>query len=124
MVIYLGGTFCDCPGLSALQHDQGPRAECYRTGTARTNIDLKRTETTGSRPRFAARARATGYVTPRRSAAPAQPRRGALNLFQATPQCLGDADIALTDVAAIAILQQRTLEQSHVENSQPEILVE
>ncbi|MGW0579503.1 ANTAR domain-containing protein, partial [Streptomyces sp. NPDC002920] len=49
---------------------------------------------------------------------------GALNLFQTTPQRLGDDDIALAqalaDVATIAILQQRTLEQSHVENSQLE----
>jgi len=49
---------------------------------------------------------------------------GALSLFQATPERLGDDDIALAqalaDVATIAILQQRTLEQSHVENSQLE----
>jgi hypothetical protein len=107
--------------LFALQHDQGPCVECYRTGTARTNIDLRRTETTGSWPRFAARARATGCVTTH--ARPLRLRNrvvGALNLFQTTPQRLGDDDIALADVATIAILQQRTLEQSHVENSQLE----
>lgn len=47
---------------------------------------------------------------------------GALNLFQTAPNPLGDDDIALAqalaDVATIAVLQQRTLEQSHVENSQ------
>ncbi|WP_420716011.1 MULTISPECIES: GAF domain-containing protein [unclassified Streptomyces] len=46
---------------------------------------------------------------------------GALDLFQPTPHRLGDDDIALAralaDVATIAILQQRTLERSHVENS-------
>ncbi|WP_328359268.1 GAF and ANTAR domain-containing protein [Streptomyces sp. NBC_00457] len=111
--------------LFALQHDQGPCVECYRTGTARTNISLTRSEVTVGWPRFAARARETGYVSTH--AIPLRLRRrvvGALNLFQATPHRLGDDDIvlaqALADVATIAILQQRTLERSHVENSQLE----
>ncbi|MFJ3308489.1 GAF domain-containing protein [Streptomyces sp. NPDC086549] len=111
--------------LFALQHDQGPCVECYRTGTARTNIDLTRAEGTADWARFAARARETGYVTTH--AIPLRLRNrvvGALNLFQTTDQRLGDDDIALAqalaDVATIAILQQRTLEQSHVENSQLE----
>ncbi|MGP3999577.1 GAF domain-containing protein [Streptomyces sp. 8N706] len=111
--------------LFALQHDQGPCVECYRTGTARTNIDLTRAEATVGWPRFAARAHETGYVTTH--AIPLRLRDrivGALNLFQNTPQRLGDDDIALAqalaDVASIAILQQRTLEQSHIENSQLE----
>ncbi|MDX3385384.1 GAF and ANTAR domain-containing protein [Streptomyces niveiscabiei] len=111
--------------LFALQHDQGPCVECYRTGAARTNIDLTHPETTAGWPRFASRARETGYV--RTHAIPLRLRSrvvGALNLFQTTPFRLGDDDIALAqalaDVATIAILQQRTLEQSHVENSQLE----
>jgi len=111
--------------LFALQHDQGPCVECYRTGTARTNIDLTRPEVTACWPRFAPRARETGYVTTH--AVPLRLRNrivGALNLFQTTPHRLGDDDIALAralaDVATIAILQQRTLEQSHVVNSQLE----
>ncbi|MGW3105049.1 GAF domain-containing protein [Streptomyces sp. NPDC001100] len=111
--------------LFALQHDQGPCVECYRTGAARTNIDLTRPETTAAWPRFARQARATGYVTTH--AIPLRLRNrvvGALNLFQTTAHRLGDDDIALAqalaDVATIAILQQRTLEQSHVENSQLE----
>ncbi|MFE2418831.1 GAF domain-containing protein [Streptomyces hokutonensis] len=111
--------------LFALQHDQGPCVECYRTGAARTNIDLNRAETTAAWPRFARQARATGYVTTH--AIPLRLRNrvvGALNLFQTTAHRLGDDDIALAqalaDVATIAILQQRTLEQSHVENSQLE----
>ncbi|MGI3204261.1 GAF domain-containing protein [Streptomyces sp. GLT-R25] len=109
--------------LFALQHDQGPCVECYRTGTARTNIDLTRPETAAAWPHFADRARETGYVTTH--ALPLRLRNrvvGALNLFQSAPHRLGDADIALAqalaDVATIAILQQRTLEQSHIENSQ------
>ncbi|MFI6494068.1 GAF domain-containing protein [Streptomyces sp. NPDC050564] len=111
--------------LFALQQDQGPCVECYRSGTARTNIDLTRPEPTVGWPRFAARARETGYVSTH--AIPLRLRSrvvGALSLFQATPERLGDDDIALAqalaDVATIAILQQRTLEQSHVENSQLE----
>ncbi|MBV1936903.1 GAF and ANTAR domain-containing protein [Streptomyces sp. BV286] len=109
--------------LFALQHDQGPCVECYHSGAARTNIDLTHQEAAANWPRFAARARETGYVTTH--ALPLRLRNrvvGALNLFQTTPHHLGDADIALAqalaDVATIAILQQRTLEQSHVENSQ------
>ncbi|MGF0174932.1 ANTAR domain-containing protein [Streptomyces sp. Marseille-Q5077] len=111
--------------LFALQHDQGPCVECFRSGTARANIDLLRPGTTADWPRFAARARETGYVTTH--AIPLRLRNrivGALNLFQSTPHHLGDDDIALAqalaDVATIAILQQRTLEQSQVENSQLE----
>lgn len=111
--------------LFALQHDQGPCVECYRTGAARTNIDLSRQDVTADWPRFAARARETGYVITH--ALPLRLRHrvvGALNLFQTAPHRLGDDDIALAqalaDVATIAILQQRTLEQSHIENSQLE----
>ncbi|KUO16977.1 GAF and ANTAR domain-containing protein [Streptomyces dysideae] len=111
--------------LFALQHDQGPCVECYRTGAARTNIDLRRAEVTTGWPRFAAQARETGYLATH--AIPLRLRSrvvGALNLFQTTSHRLGDDDIALAqalaDVATIAILQQRTLEQSHVENSQLE----
>ncbi len=111
--------------LFALQHDQGPCVECYRTGTARTNIDLTRPESAADWPRFAARARETGYVATH--AIPLRLRSrvvGALNLFQTSPHVLDRDDIALAqalaDVATIAILQQRTLEQSHVENSQLE----
>ncbi|MEU5041264.1 GAF and ANTAR domain-containing protein [Streptomyces griseorubiginosus] len=111
--------------LFALQHDQGPCVECYRTGKPRTNIDLTRPETTVAWPRFAVRARETGYEATH--AIPLRLRSrvvGALNLFQTEAHRLGDDDIALAralaDVATIAILQQRTLEQSHVENSQLE----
>ncbi|MEV0220039.1 GAF and ANTAR domain-containing protein [Streptomyces sp. NPDC050704] len=111
--------------LFALQHEQGPCVECYRSGSARTNIDLTCQETTAAWPQFAVRARETGYVATH--AIPLRLRNrvvGALNLFQATPHRLGEEDIALAqalaDVATIAILQQRTLEQSHVENSQLE----
>jgi GAF domain-containing protein len=111
--------------LFALQQDQGPCLECYRTGTARTDIDLTSPEQTMGWPRFAARARETGYVSTH--GVPLRLRSrvvGALSLFQTTGHRLGGDDIALAqalaDVATITILRQRTLEQSHVENSQLE----
>ncbi|MFF3153281.1 ANTAR domain-containing protein [Streptomyces sp. NPDC057910] len=109
--------------LFALQHDQGPCVECFRSGTARTNIDLNSPITTASWPRFAPRARETGYVTTHAIPLRLRDRNiGALNLFQKTPHRLGDNDIALAKalagVATITILQQRTLEQSHIETTQ------
>ena len=102
--------------LFALQHDQGPCVECYRSGPARTNIDLTRTH------------HPPGRTSPRRSletrsvATHALPLRlrgrvvGALDLFQTAPHHLSPHDLtlaqALADVATIAILQQRTLAQS------------
>ncbi|WP_405639498.1 GAF domain-containing protein [Streptomyces sp. NBC_00019] len=111
--------------LFALQHDQGPSVECYRTGAARTNIDLARPESATDWPRFAARARETGHAATH--AIPLRLRNrvvGTLHLCQNTPRKLGEDDIALAqalaDVATIAILQQRTLEQSYVENNRLE----
>ncbi|WP_331445101.1 GAF and ANTAR domain-containing protein [Streptomyces xanthochromogenes] len=109
--------------LFALQHDQGPCVECYRSGTARTNIDLNSHGATASWPRFAARARETGYVATHAIPLRLRDRNiGALNLFQKTPHLLGESEIALAKalagVATITILQQRTLEQSHIERTQ------
>ncbi|NGN67592.1 GAF and ANTAR domain-containing protein [Streptomyces sp. A7024] len=109
--------------LFALQHDQGPCVECYRSGAARTGIDLADPATAAQWPVFAPRALATGFTTTH--ALPLRLRNrviGALNLFHTKQSTLGDEDItlgqALADVATIAILQQRTLEQSHTEKGQ------
>ncbi len=109
--------------LFARQHDQGPCVECFHSGTPRTNIDLRRPDVTDLWPRFTPRALETGFVVTH--AIPLRLRDrvvGALNLFQASEHRLNDDDIslaqALADVATITILQQRTLEQSHVENAQ------
>lgn len=111
--------------LFALQHDEGPCVECCRSGAARSNIDLTGSLAAAAWPRFTPQARATGYVTTH--AVPLRLRHrvvGALNLFQTAPRRLGDDGIALAralaDVATITILQQRTLEQAHVEKSQVE----
>jgi len=109
--------------LFAVQHDQGPCVECYRSGDARTDIDLTGDLARTRWPRFTALAVETGFV--RTHAIPLRLRQrvvGALNLFQNEPGLFSDADQALAqalaDIATIAILQQRTLEQSHVERVQ------
>ncbi|MGW3284033.1 ANTAR domain-containing protein [Streptomyces sp. NPDC001002] len=109
--------------LLALQHDQGPCVECFHTGAARTNIDLRRPEAAAAWPRFTPRARELGFVATH--AIPLRLRDrvvGALNLFQLSVHRLDDSEIALAqalaDVATITILQQRTLEKTYVENTQ------
>ncbi len=109
--------------LFARQHDQGPCMECFRSGAPRTNIDLRRPEAAVDWPRFTPRAREIGFLMTH--AIPLRLRDrvvGALNLFQRTDSHLGADDVALAqglaDVATITILQQRTLERSHVENTQ------
>ncbi|MWA13565.1 GAF domain-containing protein [Streptomyces sp. BA2] len=109
--------------LFALQQEQGPCLDCYRSGTAHTNIALTGLEANTSWPRFAMRARAAGYamtqVLPLRQGDQAL---GTLNLFQAKPRVLGPDEIALAqalaDVATIAILQRRSLEQSELRRDQ------
>jgi transcriptional regulator with GAF, ATPase, and Fis domain len=100
--------------LFALHHDEGPCVECYRSGAARTNIDLTDPDVTADWPLFARGAQETGFV-----AATALPLRlrgrviGALGLFRTESTPLGVEDLtlaqALADVATISILQQRTL---------------
>ncbi|GAA1181927.1 transcriptional regulator with GAF, ATPase, and Fis domain [Kitasatospora gansuensis] len=109
--------------LFALQHDQGPCVECYRTGSPRLNIDLTDPHITQEWPQFATRARQTGFVVT--NAIPLRLRRrviGTLGLFQTDSAPLGAADItlaqALADIATIAIQQQRTLDHSEVERGQ------
>ncbi|WP_354645308.1 GAF and ANTAR domain-containing protein [Kitasatospora camelliae] len=109
--------------LFALQHDQGPCVDCYRTGAARTGIDLTDLRVVGDWEPFAAQARRIGFV-----AANAIPMRlrgrviGTLGLFQSKPGPLGSDDVllaqALADVATVAILQQRTLADSETERGQ------
>ena len=109
--------------LLALQHDQGPCVDCYRSGTPRTDIDLHDPQTTQHWPQFAAAAHKTGFVTA--NAIPLRLRGrviGVLGLFQTAPEPLSAADVtlaqALADVATIAILQQRTLAHSELERGQ------
>ncbi|GHE52376.1 transcriptional regulator [Streptomyces longispororuber] len=109
--------------LFALPTDEGPCVECYRTGTARLNIDLRVPSQVSAFPRFAERARQGDFVTGH--ALPMRVRRrvvGALNLFDTREQELSETDArvaqALADVATIAVLQHRTLVHTDVERAQ------
>lgn len=100
--------------LSQLQNSEGPCLDCYRSGLAVSCPDL-RTET-ARWPLFAPEALAAGFA-----GVHALPMRlrdeliGGMNLFTIAPGDL-DHDIlavgqALTDVAAIALLHERTAGQ-------------
>jgi transcriptional regulator with GAF, ATPase, and Fis domain len=109
--------------LFALQHDQGPCLDCYRSGSPLINIDLTDGQATSDWPQFAERARAAGFTIT--NAIPLRLRDqniGAVNLFQTDPARLSAEDTtlaqALADVATIAILQQRTLDHSELERGQ------
>ncbi|MEU7105080.1 GAF and ANTAR domain-containing protein [Streptomyces stramineus] len=109
--------------LFALQHEQGPCVECYHTGQAQLNIDLESARVTETFGPFAAHARQAGFrVT---HAIPMRLRHqiiGALNLFHSRSERISESDTqlaqALADVATIAILQQRTIEQVNVDKAQ------
>jgi GAF domain-containing protein len=106
--------------LLALQHEQGPCVDCYRSGTPRTNINLHDPDTSASWPQFATAAKATGFVSANTIPLRLRGRTiGVLGLFQTDPDPMSPEDItlaqALADVATIAILQQRTLAHSELE---------
>jgi GAF domain-containing protein len=99
--------------LFQLQADQGPCLDCFRTGDQVRADDL----TTEERwPRFTSRARENGFA-----AVHALPMRlrgevvGALNLFHRQQHVMDEADLgvgqALSDVATIAILTDRSSRQ-------------
>ncbi|WP_328936904.1 GAF and ANTAR domain-containing protein [Streptomyces tauricus] len=109
--------------LFALQHAQGPCVRCYHSGQAQLNISLTSSAATVGFGPFAARARKAGFTVTH--ALPMKLRNqtiGAVNLFGTRMRRLNDSDIqigqALADVATIAILQQRTIEQIHTEKAQ------
>jgi GAF domain-containing protein len=109
--------------LFALQHDQGPCVDCYRTSTARINIDLDKSADTAAWPAFADHARRSGFRTSHVVPLRLRDRAvGALNLFHTSSQPLTPQDVslaqALADVATIALLQQRDLGQEQTEKAQ------
>ncbi|MGR8010679.1 ANTAR domain-containing protein [Streptomyces hypolithicus] len=109
--------------LFALQHDQGPCLECYRTGTARINIDLGDPAATSAWPAFATRALSSGFHTSHTFPLRLRDRAvGAMNLFHASQQPMSPQDASLAqafaDVATIALLQQRDLDQEQAERAQ------
>jgi GAF domain-containing protein len=93
--------------LFQVQSDEGPCLDCYGTGNAVINSDLR---AQSSWPRFAAESIRLGF--PSVCALPMRLRDdvlGCLNLFMSQPVELPDTDVALAqalaDVASIAIVQ-------------------
>ncbi len=100
-----------------------PYADCYRSGTAETDIALTDPRTAARWPHFTALARERGHVT-----AHALPMRlrsrtvGVLALFSRTAAPLGEQAAAfarsLADLLAVTAVQHKSLERSHAERSQ------
>lgn len=107
--------------LFEVQAQEGPCLDCHRTGEPVVAPDL--TEVGDRWPRFAAEALSVGFRSVQ--ALPMRLRGtivGALNLFQADPGEMLEADVqaaqALADVATIAVLQHRAAHEAHVLNDQ------
>lgn len=107
--------------LFQLRQGDGPCIECYRAGQVVQVEDLAAEPVAW--PRFAEQAREQGFRSVH--AVPMRLRAqtiGAMNLFSPRPGLLSDRDLrvvqALTDVATIAILQERALRQSQIVSEQ------
>lgn len=107
--------------LFALQSDDGPCLQGYRTGEPLVNVSVD--EAAVRWPLFAARVRAAGFGTVH--ALPLRLRRtviGALNLFGTSARALTDDEAALAqamaDAATIGILQQRAVQRGEQVSAQ------
>ena len=107
--------------LFEIQSEEGPCMDCFRTGLSVANADLAGGDDRW--PRFSRRALEAGFRS-----ADAVPMRlrtsviGALNLFRSEPGGLGPSDLkaaqAVADVATIAILQHRVVEEARILSEQ------
>jgi len=104
--------------LFQVQSEEGPCMDAYRTGAPVTNVDLRRA---GARwPLFAPHATQAGYRSVH--AFPLRLRNdviGAMNVFGSAPGLvLNQADVqilqALTDIAAISLLQERSIRRGEL----------
>jgi GAF domain-containing protein len=107
--------------LFQLRQEAGPCIECYQSGRVVQVEDLA--VDAGRWPQFREQAQAEGFRSVH--AVPMRLRTqtiGAMNLFSPRPGLLSESDLrvvqALTDVATIAILQERALRQSQVVSEQ------
>lgn len=104
--------------LFQVQNREGPCMDAYRTGRPVINVDLR--HGAARWPLFAPRATAAGYRSVH--AFPLRLRReviGAMNVFGAAPGItFEDADVqilqALTDLAAISLLQERSIHRGEI----------
>ena len=110
-----------------LQVEEGPCFEAFRT---QATVVSDSAEDAATRwPRFATRARQSGYITV--SAVPMRLRTqviGALNLFSTEVRALNDIDLgvaqAMADIATIGILQERVIRDRGVYSAQLEVALE
>lgn len=108
-------------GLMQLDVGEGPCVEAFTTGTA---VSVESQEEMRRRwPRFAAASERSGYASVH--SIPLRLREttlGSMNLFREVPGALNEDDAvaarALTDVATISILQQRTAEHATLTQAQ------
>jgi hypothetical protein len=107
--------------LFEIQAQEGPCLDCYRTGEPVVNLDLATLD--GRWPSFGPVALEAGFKSVH--ALPMRLRGaviGAANLFRSEEGSLGEADLvvgqALADVATIAILQQRSMNETRMVNDQ------
>ena len=104
--------------LFQVQNQEGPCMDAYHTALPVINADLR--HATARWPLFAPRAAAAGYRSVH--AFPLRLRReviGAMNIFGTTPGItFDDADVqimqALTDIAAISLLQERSIHRGEI----------
>ncbi|MFD7662228.1 ANTAR domain-containing protein [Streptomyces sp. NPDC059788] len=122
-VVAAAGDTARLPDPAGPQDGRSPCADCYRSGAALTDIALSDPHTAARWPRFTALARGRGYVTAHAVPMSLRSRTvGVLALFSTTSAPLGERDTAfvrsLADLLAVAVIQQRSLERSHVERAQ------
>lgn len=103
--------------LFEFQHDQGPCMDCYREGTAVTNVGPEEAERRW--PSLGVAVRNSNFTSVH--ALPLRLRNqviGAMNLFLARPGELSAADVALgqglADIATIGLLQERATREQQV----------
>lgn len=97
-----------------VQSEEGPCYDAYQSGQRVVTPDLRSQEAEERWPGFTRAAREAGFISV--NALPMRLRDsviGALNLLQATPGALPEADLnlaqALADVATIGLLQERAI---------------
>ena len=110
-----------------LQVEEGPCFDAFRTEA--TVVSDSPEDASTRWPRFASRARQSGYITV--SAVPMRLRAqviGALNLFSTEARALNEIDLgvaqAMADVATIGILQERVIRDRGAYSTQLEIALE
>lgn len=116
MVMASSSERSDALELLQSENSEGPCFECYHRGTPIFSHDLSHDH--GRWPTFAPAATQRGFQSVQ-----AIPMRvqgitiGAMNLFRAQPGAIAERDLPLAqgmaDIAAVALLQERTLRESH-----------